>query len=144
MYNIILPEQTCELGFGIKSNHINILRYESNWNIKLIEEQLKKFNIPLKRFNSKYVMVKFLNTITLDDIKLGYILLIRCNIFTVTNNMFKNNIKQNNITIITVGYDKWKTCDIISFGRKQVNIDDFGLTLKAWKINKLMQTITNK
>jgi len=144
MDRILLPEQSRDLGFGIKSNHVNILRLKHYWEADNIAKQLKKYNIPIIRIIGKQSLIQFIVKLTLNDIKNGCIILVRCNKLTLTDNMFKGEIKQNNITVNLVGISLIKNREVICFGRKRIKLPEFELILKSKKISKIKQNITNK
>ena len=103
------------------------------------------YGIPFKSFSFKRDLVKFIITLTSDDIKNGYILLVSSqNSFGLTDNMFTGYVNVSDVTVRPLSYDKYTEHKYFTLNRVKITIEQLKQAVKIKKIKKIKNNIELK
>lgn len=132
-----------DLGYGVKTNMVNIFKvswYEDDAKIK---EFLNLFGLPIKyasRRNPKHELKKIINELTLKDIERGYIIVFGNKVLQMNHSDFKNEITYNNVNIMPLSRSYKEGYDLV-LNRKNIKLEDAKLVIRAHKAKNIKTII---
>ncbi len=135
--------QERDLGYGIKTNMLNILRNRQYISRETLKSFLGLYGIPIhpKTIHTKKDLNKVISELTLKDIEKGYILLYNRDVLPLSQKDFKDELTFNNVNILSIS-DDWRnhSGDII-LNRKKISLKDAKQVIRAHKVKTIKDII---